>query len=308
MNYTRTDLALETHESFTEKAEELQGVKVIDKSVKDIDITQVTIETQEAAKKMGKPIGNYITLQLPDLRYIDKKLYERICKQVANELKVLIDDDIDKPILVVGLGNRAITSDSLGPEVVDRLIITRHLFSHAPEMLSANYASACAIAPGVLGITGIETEEVVSAVCEKVKPCAVIVVDALAARSIERITNTIQICDTGINPGAGVGNNRREISEKTLGVPVIAVGVPTVVDAATIAEDTLNLAFSDLAENLPFDEILHSGKISKEILNFTTTPKEIDILIKKAAEVVANGINFALHDSITFEDIDIFVN
>lgn len=308
MNYTRTDLALETHESFTEKAEELQGVKVINKSVKDIDITHVTIETDKAAEKMGKPIGNYITLQLPDLRYIDKKLYEKICKQVATEIKTLIDDDIDKPILVVGLGNRAITSDSLGPEVVDRLIITRHLFSHAPEMLSANYASVCAIAPGVLGITGIETEEVVSSICDKIKPSAVIVVDALAARSIDRITNTIQICDTGINPGAGVGNNRREISEKTLSVPVIAVGVPTVVDAATIAEDTLSLAFSDLAEKIPFDKILHSGKISKEILNFTTTPKEIDILIKKAAEVVANGINFALHDSITFEDIDIFVN
>ena len=308
MIYSRTDLALETHESFTENAEQLQGVKVVDKSTKDAKITHVIIETDDAAQKMGKPVGNYITLQLPDLRYIDKKLYAKICKQVSDEIKVLIEDDVEKPILVVGLGNRAITSDSLGPEVVDRLIITRHLFSHAPEMLSANYASVCAIAPGVLGITGIETEEVVSAVCEKVKPCAVIVVDALAARSIDRITNTIQICDTGICPGAGVGNNRREISEKTLGVPVIAIGVPTVVDAATIAEDTLSLAFSDLAEKLPFDDILHSGKISKEILNFTTTPKEIDILIKKASEVVANGINFALHDNITFEDIDIFVN
>ncbi|MBO5733421.1 MAG: GPR endopeptidase, partial [Clostridia bacterium] len=298
MIYSRTDLALETHESFTENAEQLQGVKVVDKSTKDAKITHVIIETDDAAQKMGKPVGNYITLQLPDLRYIDKKLYAKICKQVSDEIKVLIEDDVEKPILVVGLGNRAITSDSLGPEVVDRLIITRHLFSHAPEMLSANYASVCAIAPGVLGITGIETEEIVSAVCEKVKPCAVIVVDALAARSIDRITNTIQICDTGICPGAGVGNNRREISEKTLGVPVIAIGVPTVVDAATIAEDTLSLAFSDLAEKLPFDEILHSGKISKEILNFTTTPKEIDILIKKASEVVANGINFALHDNI----------
>lgn len=308
MKNIRTDLALETHQHFTETAENLSGVNVYDKSVKDINITHVSIETEEASSKMGKPIGNYITLQLPDLRYVDKKLCEKICRQIADEIKELIDEDVEKPILVVGLGNRAITSDSLGPEVVDRLIITRHLFSHAPEMLSANYASVCAIAPGVLGITGMETEEVVSAVCEKIKPCAVIVVDALAARSIERITNTIQICDTGINPGAGVGNNRREISEKTLGVPVIAVGVPTVVDAATIAEDTLNLAFSDLAEKLPFDEILHSGKISKEILNFTTTPKEIDILIRKAAEVVANGINFALHDNITFEDIDIFVN
>lgn len=308
MKNIRTDLAMETHQLFTENAEELTGVNVYDKSVKDIDITHVVIETEEAAQKMGKPIGNYVTLQTPDLRYIDKKLYEKICRQIADEIKELLDEDVDKPILVVGLGNRAITSDSLGPEVTDRLIITRHLFSHAPEMLSANYASVCAIAPGVLGITGIETEEVVSAVCDKIKPCAVIVVDALAARSIDRITNTIQICDTGINPGAGVGNNRREISQKTLGVPVIAIGVPTVVDAATIAEDTLSLAFSDLAEKVPFDKILHSGKISQEILNFTTTPKEIDILIRKAAEVVSNGINFALHDNITFEDIDIFVN
>jgi len=308
MKYTRTDLALETHESFTENAENISGVILTDKSTKDISITQVTIETEEAAEKMQKPIGNYITLQFPDLRYIDKKLYEKACRQVAMEIKLLIDDDIEKPILVVGLGNRAITSDSLGPEVTDRLIITRHLFSHAPKMLTNDFASVCALSPGVLGITGIETEEIISAVCDKISPCAVIVVDALAARSIDRISNTIQICDTGINPGAGVGNNRREISEKTLGIPVIAIGVPTVVDAATIAEDTLSLAFSDLAENLPFDEILRSGKISQEILNFTTTPKEIDILIKKAAEVVANGINFALHDNITFEDIDIFVN
>lgn len=308
MSYMRTDLAVETHEHFTETAEKIDGVKVTDKSTKDINITQVVIETQEAAEKLGKPIGSYTTLKFPDLRYIDKDFYEKACKKVAEEIQLLLDDDINKPILVVGLGNRAITSDSLGPEVVDRLIITRHLFSHAINMPLDNYTSVCALAPGVLGITGLETEEVISAVCKKINPCAVIVVDALAARSIDRITNTIQICDTGICPGAGVGNNRREISEKTLGVPVIAVGVPTVVDAATIAEDTLSLAFSDLAEKLPFDEILHSGKISKEILNFTTTPKEIDILIKKAAEVVANGINFALHDNITFEDIDIFVN
>jgi spore protease len=300
----RTDLALETHQHFTEKAESLSGVKVTDKSVKDIEITQITIETEEAAEKMGKPIGNYITLHTPDLRYIDKNLYEKICRQIANEIKELIDDDVDKPILIIGLGNRAITSDSLGPQVTDRLVVTRHLFSHAPEMLSANYASVCAVSPGVLGITGIETEEIVSALCEKVKPCAVIVVDALAARNIDRITKTIQICDTGINPGAGVGNNRREISQRTLGVPVIAVGVPTVVDAVTIAKDTLGSALNDTDA----DMIFNSGKIPQEILNFTTTPKEIDILIKKCAEVVANGINFALHDNITFEDIDIFVN
>ena len=308
MSNIRTDLALETHEYFTESAQNLDGVTVYDKSIKDIEITHVEIKTEDAANKMGKPIGNYITLSTPDLRYIDKKLYERIVRKIADEINQLITDDIEKPILVVGLGNRAITSDSLGPEVVDRLVITRHMFKHAPEILSDDFASVCAIAPGVLGITGIETEEIITSVCKKIDPSVVIVVDALAARSIERITNTIQICDTGISPGAGVGNNRKEISQKTLGIPVIAIGVPTVVDAITITEDTLELLYCDLGEKLPIDDLLHSENISKEILNFSTTPKEIDILIKKCAEVVANGINFALHDNITFEDIDILVN
>lgn len=308
MSNIRTDLALETHEYFTESAQNLDGVNVYDKSTKDIEITHVEIKTEDAANKMEKPIGNYITLSTPDLRYIDKKLYERIVRKIADEINQLITDDIEKPILVVGLGNRAITSDSLGPEVVDRLVITRHMFKHAPEILSDDFASVCAIAPGVLGITGIETEEIITSVCKKIDPSVVIVVDALAARSIERITNTIQICDTGISPGAGVGNNRKEISQKTLGIPVIAIGVPTVVDAITITEDTLELLYCDLGEKLPIDDLLHSENISKEILNFSTTPKEIDILIKKCAEVVANGINFALHDNITFEDIDIFVN
>lgn len=308
MSNIRTDLALETHEYFTENAQNLDGVSIYDKSTKDIEITHVEIKTEDAAAKMGKPIGNYITLSTPDLRYIDKKLYERIVRKIADEINQLITDDIEKPILVVGLGNRAITSDSLGPEVVDRLVITRHMFTHAPEILSDDFASVCAIAPGVLGITGIETEEIITSVCKKIDPSVVIVVDALAARSIERITNTIQICDTGISPGAGVGNNRKEISQKTLGIPVIAIGVPTVVDAITITEDTLELLYCDLGEKLPIDDLLHSENISKKILNFSTTPKEIDILIKKCAEVVANGINFALHDNITFEDIDIFVN
>lgn len=308
MRNIRTDLALENHEHFTESAEHCKGVNVYDKSHKGVTITHVEIQTEEAAKSLGKPVGNYITLEFPDLRYIDKKFYERIVKQTANEIKQLLCDDIEKPILVVGLGNRAITSDSLGPEVVDRLVVTRHIFSQAPEILSENFASVCALAPGVLGITGIETEEIITSVCEKIKPSTVIVIDALAARSIERITKTIQICDTGINPGSGVGNNRREISKNTLGIPVIAVGVPTVVDAATITEDTLELLFCDLGAEFPVEDILKSSNVSEEILNFTTTPKEIDIFIKKCAEVVANGINFALHDNISFTDIDLFVN
>ncbi len=302
MQNIRTDLALENHEYFTETAEKLPGVSVYNKSMKDIKVTQIEIETEEAAKEMGKPIGTYITLEFSDLRYIDKKVYERLIKQISLEINQLLYDDIDKPILVIGLGNRAITSDSLGPDVIDKLIVTRHMFTHAPEVLSDNFASVCAMAPGVLGITGIETEEIVTSICDKVKPSAVIVVDALAARSIKRITKTVQICNTGINPGSGIGNNRREISEKTLGIPVIAIGVPTVVDALTITGDTLEM----MSYNR--EDIFKITKIPEEISNFTTTPKEIDILVKKCADIVANGINFALHDNITFEDIDLLIN
>ncbi len=320
----RTDLALEMHEYLCEQAEELSGVVLKDKSRGDLKISHVTVENPIAAQKIGKPMGNYITVETPDLRFIDKSDYEKICKAVAEEIKPLIKNiSKSKPVLIIGLGNRSITSDSLGPSVVDRLMITRHLFSYAPESMSGNLSSVCAIAPGVLGITGIETGEIIESICLKVKPSAVICVDALASRSIDRITKTIQICDTGISPGAGVGNNRKEISEKTLGVSVIAIGVPTVVDAGTITHDTLNLIIDSLAsqenENSEFFKSLKAlnederyglikASVSSAIPDFLTTPKDIDILIGKTAEVVANGINFALHKNITFEDIEIYVS
>lgn len=320
----RTDLALEMHEYLCEQAEEISGVVLEDKSQGNLKISHVKVENPIAAQKIGKPIGNYITVETPDLRFIDKKDYEKICKTVAGEIAPLLKNiNKNKPVLIIGLGNRGITSDSLGPAVVDRLMITRHLFSYAPESVSDNLGSVCAIAPGVLGITGIETGEIIEGVCSRVKPSAVICVDALAARSIDRITRTIQVCDTGISPGAGVGNNRKEISKKTLGVPVIAIGVPTVVDAATITHDTLNLVIESLAsqenENSDFFNSLKAlnpderyglikSSVSSALPNFLTTPKDIDILIGKTAEVVANGINFALHKDITFEDIEIYVS
>lgn len=324
MRNIRTDLALENHELLTETAEEIAGIELSDRSEGDIIITHVKVTDSAAAQKIGKPMGNYVTLALPDLRYIDKTFYEAACKKISVEInKLLKNSDPQRPILIIGLGNRSITSDSLGPAVIDRLMITRHLFHYAPEAVSENLGSVCAIAPGVLGVTGIETEEIISGVCEKVKPGAVICIDALAARSIDRITRTVQICDTGIIPGAGVGNNRKEISQNTLGVPVIAVGVPTVVDAATITDDTLNLVIDNLIkendDNTAFFKTLKTlnaedrfalikESVSKAMPNFLTTPKEIDVLIRKTAEVVANSINFALHKDITFEEIDCYVS
>jgi len=324
MRNVRTDLAIELHEFLTETAGEISGVTVDARKEKDIKITQVAVKTKEAEQKIGKPMGDYITIETPDLRYVDKTVYEKILKAISSELVTLLKGtNKNKPVLIIGLGNRSITSDALGPGVIDRLMITRHLFRYAPDAVSDNLGSVCAIAPGVLGITGIETEEIIAGVCEKVNPCAVICIDALAARSIDRVTRTIQICNTGIAPGAGVGNNRKEISESTLGVPVIAIGVPTVVDAATITNDTLNHVIQELIlkndDNSPFfkmlknmDEdaryaLLHSS-VSRAMPYFMTTPKEIDILIRKASEVVANGINFALHKNITFEDIALYVS
>ena len=326
MRNIRTDLAIENHALLMETAQELIGAELSDSWEDDIKTTRVKITSKDAARQLKKPIGTYVTLDLTDLRYMNNALYESACRQIAREIKTMLKPISKKkqPILIIGLGNRSITSDALGPAVIDRLMITRHLFSYAPDAVSENLGSVCAIAPGVLGLTGIETEEIIRGIVEKVNPCAVICVDALAARSIDRITKTIQICDTGINPGSGVGNNRKEISKKTLGVPVLAIGVPTVVDAATITDDTLNLvidslldaednhnsAFFNMLKNLDRDErfSLIQTSVSKEMPNFLTTPKEIDIFIDKAAEIVANGINFALHENISFTDIQQYVS
>ncbi|MBO5929708.1 MAG: GPR endopeptidase [Clostridia bacterium] len=326
MQNIRTDLAIERHALLTETAQELTGVTLSDSWEDDIKTTRVTIKDKGAAQQLKKPAGTYVTLQLTDLRYMKNESYEAACKQIAREITAMLNPISKKkqPVLIIGLGNRAITSDSLGPAVIDRLMITRHLFSQAPETITENLGSVCAIAPGVLGITGIETEEIIRGVTEKVNPCAIICVDALAARSMDRVMRTIQICDTGINPGSGVGNNRKEISQKTMGVPVLAIGVPTVVDAATITHDTLNIvidslldaeneqnsAFFNMLKNLDSDErfSLIQSSVSKETPNFLTTPKEIDIFINKAAEIVANGINFALHKDITFSDIQQYIS
>lgn len=324
MRNIRTDLAMETCAYLEEAAESYAGIDTHEETEDGITVSRVAIKYHMTAKRIGKPVGNYTTLTLPDLRFIDKNTYEAICKKISSEMKAMLKKKIPgKPILIIGLGNRSITSDSLGPSVIDRLMITRHLFSYAPETLSDNLSSVCAIAPGVLGITGIETEEIIAGVCRNVNPGAVICIDALAARGLDRVTRTVQISDTGIHPGSGVGNNRKEISEKTLGIPVIAIGVPTVVDAATITDDTLRYVIEHLkqmsSKEEPFYQMLESldddqryGLIKasayEHIPYFMTTPKEIDILIRKSAEVVANGINFALHEGITFEDIDMYVS
>ena len=236
-----------------------------------------------------------------------KKKFGISSESVAKELKELIEKHISKEdgILIVGLGNKEVTPDALGPKVVQDIDITRHLLTYAPEILKEGTRPVCAVSPGVLGTTGIETLEIIKGIVDNVKPKMLIVIDSLASKSIERISSTIQIADTGIVPGAGVGNKRKELSASTLGIPVIAIGVPMVVDLATITDDCLNLFITKLQQEAKSNDYLNKLKeqdnyeeIKQALIpndyNMIVTPKEIDELIENMKDVVARGINYAI--------------
>ncbi len=321
MQNVRTDLAIEMHEMLMEAASEISGVSVKQETQGDIHISRIGIDTLKAQRQMGKPIGHYITVEFQDVNIAEGEDYEKLCKVVAQELKALLPLKEKSNVLVVGLGNRNITPDALGPQVIEKLMVTRHLLEYIPEEIDDGIRPVCAISPGVLGTTGMETGEIVRGVTDKIKPEAVVVIDALAARSMDRISTTIQICDTGISPGAGVGNKRKALDKSTLGVPVIAVGVPTVIDAATITADTLKMAsdnekakaeenyFSSLADLDPEEQYaILKDALPDALAGFMVTPKEVDLLIERVSRVVANGINLALHKNITFADIDAYTS
>jgi len=225
-------------------------------------------------------------------------------------------------LLVIGLGNWNVTPDALGPKVVSRLMVTRHLLEYVPDQVDEGVRPVCAVSPGVLGITGIETGEIVRGIVDRVKPDVVIAIDALASRKMERVNTTIQIADTGISPGSGVGNKRMELSRETLGVPVIAIGVPTVVDAATMANDTIDLVIDNLIREAKEDSHFYNMlknidrnekyQLIQEVLqpyvgNLVVTPKEIDDVVDRIAKVIANGLNIALHQGITLNDVNRYV-
>ena len=319
----RTDLAAEAYEMLTEAAEELSGIESHNETTEGIGIHRVLVKTEAAAERIGKPCGNYITVELPPLSLASAEEISAACRLISKELRRLLSLSPDKTVLVIGLGNRSITPDALGPEVVSQLLITRHLFSHLSEDATEHFRPVCAISPGVLGITGIETEEIVRGVVEKVKPDCVLCIDALAARSMHRVGSTVQLCDTGIAPGAGVGNRRHALNYETLGVPVIALGVPTVIDAATITADTLSLITKALkkesGKDTPFLGVLSSmntedcallakDTLSSEAGNFIVTPKEVDLLIDKISKLVAESINYALFEDLTPDEITEFLS
>lgn len=299
-NSIRTDLALEMHEFLSQKnshssaQSHIQGVDVFIDKQSLFTVTHVKITSKEGESAIGKPIGNYITIELNDTYNKNSDVYKKILVTLSSEISNLIHIRQNDPVLVIGLGNKDITPDSLGPAVISKLMITRHII---PLMENQNIRPVCAVATGVLGTTGIETLEIVKGIVEKVNPSLVIVIDALAARSISRIGTTIQLSDTGICPGSGVGNNRKELSKHTLHVPVISIGIPTVIDKNTMISDML---YNILNQTSPeyhqcLQNILSTLSSSN---NMIVTPKEIDSLIQSSSEIIADSLNDALLSSI----------
>lgn len=311
----RTDLALEAHAALRGGAGvEIPGVKVDEERVGEATVTRVVIMSREAERLMGKMAGRYVTIEAPGLRPRNRDLQEEIAKVLARELIRMTGLGPHQEVLVVGLGNWNATPDALGPRVIGNLLVTRHLGNYVPAELKGQLRPVAAMAPGVLGLTGIETGEIIKGVVDRIRPDAVICVDALAAKSLDRIATTIQIADTGINPGSGVGNKRAGITEQNLGLPVYAIGVPTVVHASTIANDTLELLVDQLRGRNQFCEMISQidGEdkralidevLSPSVGDLVVTPKEIDALINDMSRVIAGGINSALHPGIGPEEI-----
>lgn len=319
----RTDLAVEAKELYEkENSKKIQGVEVSNTEKGKIKITNVKVLTEQGERAIGKPKGTYITIDMPRLVHYDADAMDDVSEVLGEELSKLIKLQDSMTTLVVGLGNWNITPDALGPKVVSKIMITRHLKELVPDSIDEGIRPVCALAPGVLGITGMETSEIIKGVVNKIKPNLIICIDALASRKMERVNSTIQIGTTGISPGSGVGNRRMEISEKTLGIPVIAIGVPTVVDAATMANDTIDMVLDEMIRSSEqggkFYDMLKSidkgekQKMIQEILhpyvgNLMVTPKEVDMVIDSISKIIANGINISLQPALDKDDINKFL-
>ena len=297
----RTDLAVEAAELWRESAGEedkLPGVETAQREREGYRVTTVRVLDERGAQALGKPVGSYVTLDLDGLARREEDAFGRAARALADERRELLHLPPGESALVVGLGNRAITPDNIGPKAADHTMVTRHLVELVPEHFGS-FRPVAALAAGVLGTTGVERGELVHAVAEKIRPACVLAVDALASRSLKRICRTIQLSDTGITPGSGVGNARASLDETALGVPVIAIGVPTVVDAATLTCDVL-------AEAGPGD--LDPAALQGAGDGLIVTPKDIDTQVHDLSKVIGYGINLALQSNLTVEDIELFLS
>ena len=290
----RTDLALEARETVRKPDEEIRGVRVEEEkdTEQDISVTKVMIETKNGAKIMGKPVGTYVTVEAPNMAVPDEDYHREISEKVARQIRELLPDGKEElSVLVVGLGNRDVTADALGPNVADQLHITRHVVK---EFGKAAYDKnkmhmISALVPGVMAKTGMETCEIIRGVVEQTSPDVIIAIDALAARSTKRLNRTVQITDTGVLPGSGVGNHRHALTKETLGVPVIGIGIPTVVDAGTIVGD----AVEQVEREMLFRTDLHSMKMA-QLQNMYVTTKDIDDVVNRLSYTISEAINIAL--------------
>lgn len=295
----RTDLALETTERFAEENTEVRGVEISENydDEKDIRTTVVKIVTENGAKTMGRPQGTYITIEAPDLSSADEDYHREISREISKHLRRLINLKKEKSVLVVGLGNASITADSLGPHVVENLRMTRHIVREY-ELHGIQYEKThqiSGIIPGVMAQTGMETAEIIEGIVAETRPDVVVAVDALAARSIRRLNRTIQITDTGIHPGSGVGNHRNGLTEENLHVKVIGIGVPTVVDAATIVHDSMSHLLDALEEEEQKEFL--DEMITPNLYSMFVTPKDVDETVKYLSFTISEGLNIAFGEN-----------
>lgn len=318
-----TDLAIESKELYSENNDvEIEGVSVDVVEMENYSITRVEVLNESGMKMMNKPIGKYITIDVPNLNISDEDLKDEISKILAKEI---LGFGLNKPnskTIIIGLGNWNISPDALGPKVVDKVLVTRQYFVNYDKESDETMANVAAMAPGVMGMTGIESMDIIKGVVDKIKPDLLVAVDALASRKMDRVSKTIQISDTGISPGGGVGNKKMAINKETLGIPVLSIGIPTVVNAATIVNDSLDLILSTLKETAQkgreFYTLLHDlsqedkYSLIEEVLNpymanTIVTPKDIDVLIDDLSIIIANGLNIALHPGIGLEDVNRYI-
>lgn len=280
----RTDLALESHEITMSEAGRIDGVVVRNFKKGKCQINRLEVLNKDGEKAIGKAIGNYVTIEAPHIKYNSDE-FETVSELCALEIRKLADITPETKTFVIGLGNRGMTPDAIGPKVVDEIMVTGNMTEYYRKVFGEGVGDVCAISPGVLGTTGIETLDTIKALTKKLMPDLIIVADALAAAELDRLCTTIQISDAGILPGSGVGNNRRGINKETLGIPVIAIGVPTVIDAYNICDI----------------------EIPESIAPMFVTVKDIDFVVKKMSSAVAASINLALNNGVTLRDIMCFV-
>ncbi len=317
-----TDLAVEAKDMAVQRTgSEIRGVSVNEERKEYSVVTRIKVLNEEAAKSIGKPVGEYITVEAQGMSTNNREIHNKLSGIIAEELEQLIEFDQlkkDPTIFVVGLGNWNATPDALGPKVIHYMMITRHLYDEVPPELKQGLRSVCALAPGVMGITGVQTAEIIRGVVDRVHPDLIIAIDALAARNVSRLGTTIQMSNTGIHPGSGLGKKRTGITEEMMGIPVIAIGIPTVVHASTIASDAIDKLFSspEFGGTAVQGYQKIDGKFKNRIINeilrpflgsLVVTPKGIDELIQDMSRCVAGGINIALHPEITVDNISLYL-